>query len=186
MERQLTVSDITDQRTLTERTDTTTNDTPETPTALLDRAKQHATNVAAEHFPDLPVETIDWEVSHRAQRQAGVTKYDPTTEAITITLTWTAYEQHGWEQFSSTVRHELIHAWQYHEFGEADHGRTFDRRTDVLDTSRILRAVHIADGVGRLHRLRWTTPVLPALEGGHTARRVQLWRLRRVAAYRRA
>ncbi|WP_342764809.1 SprT-like domain-containing protein, partial [Haladaptatus sp. W1] len=50
---------------------------------------------------------------------AGVTKYDPTTEAITIALTWKAYEHHGWEQFRSTVRHELIHAWQYHEFGEA-------------------------------------------------------------------
>ncbi|WP_076431014.1 hypothetical protein [Haladaptatus litoreus] len=52
-----------------------TDDTPETPTALLDRAEQHATNVAAEHFSDLPVETIDREVSHRAQRQADVTKY---------------------------------------------------------------------------------------------------------------
>ncbi|WP_342766329.1 hypothetical protein [Haladaptatus sp. AB643] len=26
-----------------------------------------------------------------------------------------------------------MHAWQYHEFGEADHGRTFTRRTDALD-----------------------------------------------------
>ena len=136
MARQLTFSDITDQRTLTESADAATDDTPETPTALLDRARQHATNVAAEHFPDLPVETIDWEVSHRAQRQAGVTKYDPATEAITIALTWTAYEHHGWEQFSSTVRHELIHAWQYHEFGDADHGATFTRWTDGLDTSQ--------------------------------------------------
>ncbi|MCO8256785.1 SprT-like domain-containing protein [Haladaptatus sp. AB618] len=113
MAHQLTFSDITDQQTLTESAKTETNDSPETPTALLDRARQHATNVAAEHFPDLPAETIGWEVSHRAQRQAGVTKYDPTTEAITIALTWTAYEQHGWKQFSETVRHELIHAWQY-------------------------------------------------------------------------
>ncbi|WP_458210970.1 SprT-like domain-containing protein [Haladaptatus sp. NG-SE-30] len=101
-----------------------------------DCAQCHATNVAAEHFSDLPVETINWEVSHRAQRQAGVTKYDPATEAITIALTWTAYEHHGWEQFSSTVRHELIHAWQYYEFGDADHGSTFTRWTDALDTSQ--------------------------------------------------
>ncbi|MCO8245428.1 hypothetical protein [Haladaptatus sp. AB643] len=65
MARQLTFSDITDQRTLTESANTATDETPETPTALLDRAQQHATTVAAEHFPDLPVETIDWEVSHR-------------------------------------------------------------------------------------------------------------------------
>ncbi|GAA0236606.1 SprT-like domain-containing protein [Haladaptatus pallidirubidus] len=136
MARQLTVSEITDQQTLTESANAVTDDTPETPTALLDRAQQHATNVAAVHFPDLPVEAIEWEVSHRAQRQAGVTKYDPATEEITIALTRTAYEQHSWDQFSATVRHELIHAWQYHEFGDADHGATFIRWTDALDTSR--------------------------------------------------
>ncbi|WP_227356104.1 hypothetical protein [Haladaptatus salinisoli] len=63
------------------------DDTPETPTALLDRAQQHAMNVATEHFPDLLVETIDWEISHRAQRQAGVTKYNLATAEITIALT---------------------------------------------------------------------------------------------------
>ncbi|WP_266083079.1 hypothetical protein [Haladaptatus caseinilyticus] len=76
MTHQLRFSEITDQRTLTESANTTTDDTPETPTALLDRAQQHAMNVAAEHFPNLPIETIDWEVSHRVQRKAGVTKYD--------------------------------------------------------------------------------------------------------------
>ncbi|SIR98830.1 Predicted Zn-dependent metalloprotease, SprT family [Haladaptatus litoreus] len=132
---QLTFSDITDQRTLMESANAATDDTPETPTGLLDRAQQHAADIATKHFPDLPVKAIDWEVSHQAQRQAGVTKYDPATEAITISLTWTAYEQHGWEQFSETVRHELIHAWQYHEFGDADHGATFTQWTDALDTS---------------------------------------------------
>ena len=41
-----------------------TDDTPETPTALLDRAQQHAMNVATEHFPDLPVEAIESEMIH--------------------------------------------------------------------------------------------------------------------------
>jgi hypothetical protein len=53
MARQLTLSDITDQRTLTESADTTTDDTPETPTVLLDRAQQHAVNVVTEHFPEI-------------------------------------------------------------------------------------------------------------------------------------
>ncbi|WP_435158855.1 SprT-like domain-containing protein [Haladaptatus sp. DFWS20] len=136
MARQTTLSDVATQRTLTESAKPATDDTSETPTDLLDRAQQHATNVAAEHFPELPIRAIEWEVSHRAQRQAGVTKYDPTTEAITIALTWTAYEHHGRVQFSSTVRHELIHAWQYHEFGDADHDATFTRWIDALDTSR--------------------------------------------------
>ncbi len=42
---------------------------------------------AAEHFPALPVEAIDWTVSHRAQRTAGATKYDSATDEITISLT---------------------------------------------------------------------------------------------------
>ncbi|WP_227380457.1 hypothetical protein [Haladaptatus halobius] len=53
MSRQLTFSEITDQRTLTESADATTDDTPETPTALLDPAQQHAVNVVTEHFPEI-------------------------------------------------------------------------------------------------------------------------------------
>jgi SprT-like protein len=59
MARQVTFSDITDQRTLTESANTATDDIPETPTVLLDRAQQHATNVVTELFPDLPVEPTD-------------------------------------------------------------------------------------------------------------------------------
>ncbi|WP_227380624.1 SprT family zinc-dependent metalloprotease [Haladaptatus halobius] len=137
MSRQTTLSDVAAQRTLTECADTTKRDnTPTTERALLDRTKAHAADVAAEHFPDLPIEAIAWEVSHRRQRSAGATKYDPSNGEITISLAWDAYDSQGWEQFSSTVRHELIHAWQFHEFGEADHGRTFDRWTDALDTTQ--------------------------------------------------
>ncbi|MFH5802246.1 hypothetical protein [Haladaptatus sp. CMAA 1911] len=42
MTRQLTFSDITDQRTLTDSVNAATDDTPETPTALLDRAQRQA------------------------------------------------------------------------------------------------------------------------------------------------
>ncbi|MFB9807488.1 SprT-like domain-containing protein [Haladaptatus pallidirubidus] len=132
---QTTLADVI-QRTLTKCADTTElAETPTTDRNLLDRAQVHAADVAAEHSSNLPVEAITWKVSHRAKRQAG-TKYDPTTEAITIALTWTPDEHHGWEQFSSTVCHELIHAWQYHEFGKADHGATFTRWTDRLNTSQ--------------------------------------------------
>ncbi|WP_266080596.1 hypothetical protein [Haladaptatus caseinilyticus] len=71
MAQRLMFSDITNQRTLTESTNTETDDTPETPTALLDQARQHATNVATEHFPELPVNAIDWEVSRRAKGKQG-------------------------------------------------------------------------------------------------------------------
>jgi hypothetical protein len=103
-------SDVAAQRTLTQCADAPTeceDDTLTTDRDLLDRAQAHAADVAAEHFPALPVDAIEWEISHRAKQQAGVTKYDPDTDAITIRLSWDAYNSHGWEQFSSTVRHEL-------------------------------------------------------------------------------
>ncbi|GAA0253524.1 hypothetical protein ACFFQF_33890 [Haladaptatus pallidirubidus] len=68
------------------------DNTPTTERNLLDRAQEHAADVAAEHFPDLPVEAIAWEVSHRRQRSAGATKYDPATGEIAISLAWDAFE----------------------------------------------------------------------------------------------
>jgi SprT-like protein len=40
------------------------DNTPTTERDLLDRAQQHAADVTAAHFPDLPVEAINWEVYH--------------------------------------------------------------------------------------------------------------------------
>ncbi|KYH24198.1 protein SprT-like protein [Halalkalicoccus paucihalophilus] len=111
-------------------------DQPETKAALCERAAAHAEMVADEHFPELPVETIDWETSTRMQRSAGVAIYDYQSKQITIRLSWDAYESYGWEQFSRVVRHELIHAWQYHECGEADHGSTFTQWVEPLETDR--------------------------------------------------
>ncbi|MFC7009370.1 SprT family zinc-dependent metalloprotease [Halalkalicoccus salilacus] len=109
---------------------------PQTKQALCERAEVHAADVAAEHFPELPVESITWETSIRMQRSAGVAIYDRQSTEITIRLSWDAYEAYGWEQFARIVRHELIHAWQYHEYGEADHGSTFRQWVGPLETDR--------------------------------------------------
>jgi SprT-like protein len=109
---------------------------PATKAALCERAAAHASKIAAENFPGLPVEAIDWETSTRMQRSAGVAIYDQQSEQITIRLSWDAYEAYGWEQFSRVVRHELIHAWQYHEYSEADHGATFKQWVKPLETDR--------------------------------------------------
>ncbi len=34
------------------------------------------------------------------------------------------------------MRHELIHAWQYHEHGDGDHGPTFRQWIEPLETDR--------------------------------------------------
>ncbi|ADJ16716.1 SprT family zinc-dependent metalloprotease [Halalkalicoccus jeotgali] len=109
---------------------------PTTKAALCERAAAHATKIAAEHFPEISVGMIDWETSTRMQRSAGVAIYDQQSEQVTIRLSWDAYESYGWEQFSRVIRHELIHAWQYHEYGEADHGSTFRQWVEPLETDR--------------------------------------------------
>jgi SprT-like protein len=46
------------------------------------------------------------------------------------------FSEFQFEPFNVIVHYESIHAWQYHEFGEANHGETFTRWTDRLDTSQ--------------------------------------------------
>jgi SprT-like protein len=106
---------------------------PDTKAELVERAREYAVEVAAEHFPELPVETVDWEVSTRAERRAGVTEHDPTTGDITVRLTWDAYTELGWEKMCRTIRHELIHVWQCHEHGGGGHGAVFRARADDLN-----------------------------------------------------
>ncbi|WP_433634420.1 SprT-like domain-containing protein [Halomicrococcus sp. NG-SE-24] len=65
-------------------------------------------------------------LSGRSDRPASPNT-TPDTESVTIRLTWDAYQEFGWEQFSKTVRHELVHAWQYWQFDDADHSETFAR-----------------------------------------------------------
>lgn len=109
---------------------------PRTKGALRERAAAHAAAVGAEQFPLVPVEEIAWEVSTRMKRSAGIAVYDREAEQVTIRLSWDAYQAYGWEEFARTVRHELIHAWQYYERGTADHGPTFRQWLDPLETDR--------------------------------------------------
>lgn len=110
---------------------------PQTKSALRDCAAAHAATVAAEHFPEVPVEVVTWETSTRMERSAGKAIYNPASEEIIIRLSWDAYQEGRWEQFARTVRHELIHAWQYDEYGETDQQRQQNLVGGVLgDRSR--------------------------------------------------
>lgn len=101
---------------------------PETQADLLDRAAEYARSVPL----DLEYNRIAWEVSTRAKRQAGLCRYHPDTGELTIRLTWAAFEEFGWEQFKRVIRHELIHAWEFQQFGESSHGERFERKAREL------------------------------------------------------
>jgi len=61
-------------------------------------------------------EQISWATSTRAKRRHGRCSYDGQG-AVTITLTEHTYNRAGFEACKTTIRHELVHAWQYHHRG---------------------------------------------------------------------
>jgi predicted SprT family Zn-dependent metalloprotease len=113
----------------------TTGD-PTTRAALLARAADYAGTVPI----DLDVDALDWAISERARRRAGCCRYDPDTGEITVVLTWDAYREFGWEEFLGTIRHELVHAWEFQHFAESGHGDRFYRKADEIDAPRHCRS----------------------------------------------
>jgi predicted SprT family Zn-dependent metalloprotease len=105
---------------------------PTTRDELLERADSYAKAIDL----DLEYATLDWDISERAKRRAGECRYNKATDEITIVLTWDAYQAHGWETFTGTIRHELVHAWEFDHFGESDHGKRFKRKAQTVDAPR--------------------------------------------------
>ena len=108
---------------------------PATRAELLDRAAAYAETVPL----DLDTAALDWAISERAKRRAGSCRYDAGTEQITVVLTWDAYRAFGWAEFADTVRHELVHAWEFEHFGESGHGERFRRKAAAIDAPRHCR-----------------------------------------------
>jgi predicted SprT family Zn-dependent metalloprotease len=98
---------------------------------LIERSNAHARTVDL----DVDVDAITWEISTNAQRtrRAGDCRYNRQTEQITITLTWAAYVAWEWDEFAKTVRHELVHASQFAERGQSDHGLRFKLLAESVD-----------------------------------------------------
>ena len=83
------------------------------------RARRYGERVVA--GTEWPIEAVDcanitWETSTRAKRRHGRCSYDGDGR-VTITLTEHTYERAGFAACKTTIRHELVHAWQYHHRG---------------------------------------------------------------------
>lgn len=104
---------------------------PSSHAALRERARDHARTVDIAVDPD----SLSWEVSTRAKRRAGVCLYDRERGALTVRLAWRAARSFDWPAFAQVIRHELIHAWEYREFGEASHGQRFREQAGRLDVA---------------------------------------------------
>ncbi|MFW6320565.1 MAG: SprT-like domain-containing protein [Halohasta sp.] len=66
---------------------------------------------------DVDLTKITWATSTRAKRRHGRCSYDGGGQ-VTITLTEHTYERAGFAACKTTIRHELVHAWQYQHRGE--------------------------------------------------------------------
>lgn len=122
--------------------DTTQTAAPEITTddELIAAAREYATAVVNDYDMDVPMDDLEWEVSHRAKRRGGACKYRVNSrtgdiEKLAISLTWEAHEKHGWEETKDTIRHELVHCEQVATTGTGDHGAGFKRRARELDAS---------------------------------------------------
>jgi predicted SprT family Zn-dependent metalloprotease len=100
--------------------------------SIVDRVRRYARTVEV----DVDLSTVSWELSERAKRRAGVCLFDRQTGLVTIRLARGAYEKFDWDEFAAVVRHELVHAWEFQQYGESGHGDRFERKAAALDVPR--------------------------------------------------
>lgn len=61
--------------------------------------------------------------------------------SVELILSWDAYNRrsYDWERLRNTVRHELVHASNFVEYGYMGHGPTFIQEAERLDVDKIGR-----------------------------------------------
>ncbi|WP_049920070.1 SprT family zinc-dependent metalloprotease [Halobiforma nitratireducens] len=109
---------------------------------MIARARIHAREVVDGEEYDLPVDrsALEWTTSARARRRAGACRWDADREVATIVLSRLAYEHYDWPEFAAVVRHELVHAWEFQQFGDSGHGQRFRERAAAVDAPRHCRS----------------------------------------------
>ncbi|ELY93234.1 hypothetical protein C482_19731 [Natrialba chahannaoensis JCM 10990] len=107
---------------------------------IIARARIHAREVVAGTNLTLDLSALEWDVSARAKRRAGLCRWRADCEEATIVLARRAYERYEWPEFAGVVRHELVHAWEYQQFGESGHGPRFRERAADLNAPRHCRS----------------------------------------------
>ena len=131
--------------------------------ALLDLVIEHARGRCAEVWPGgtVDVDDIHWFWNTRLSSSAGIAypRRNPKhggEEHPAIGLAPDYYYQFGLDGLLKTVRHELIHQWQYEhpDGGYGGHGPKFRQWVDDLDTTRHCqhwnKQTYAADLTGRI------------------------------------
>lgn len=101
---------------------------------FLAAVRVYARDIVTHHDLSVDVSSLEWAVSTRAKRRAGLLRYRDDTP-VEIRLAWRLFENQGWQAVASTVRHELAHAHLVTEHGDASHGPRFQQLADRLNTT---------------------------------------------------
>ena len=131
-------------------------DAVETHDELIRWSRAYCVRAVPEYGFDVELERVEWEVSTRSKRRAAAVKTpqledavvgeprewadtataEPTADGVpscTMSLSWRAFESFGREEWTGTLRHELVHVEQFQTFGTTDHGSEFKRRANAVD-----------------------------------------------------
>ncbi|KAB1191260.1 MULTISPECIES: SprT-like domain-containing protein [Haloferax] len=128
-------------------------DAVETHDELIHWSRAYCSRAVSEYGLDVVLEQVEWEVSTRAKRRAAAVKTPQVDGATvgerrdwagsgtdvdgsptcTMSLSWRAFESFGRDEWTATLRHELVHVEQFQAFGTTDHGAAFKRRAESID-----------------------------------------------------
>ncbi len=122
-------------------------------------SRAYCREAAREYDIDVAFSPVDWEVSTRAKRRAAAVKRPKLSTAevgepmdwqraadrlgrpvedlrtCTLSLTWDAYQSFDVGEWTSTLRHELVHVEQFQRYGTTDHGPAFRERAAAVDAT---------------------------------------------------
>lgn len=106
------------------------------PRSLREACQQYAEWAVEKYdtFDEVDLSDVSIEVSERMKRSAG--RAIKKSDDLIMRFSYRAYKEWGWSGFKSTIRHEIIHIWQYQENGTADHGFTFRKMADEVGCSK--------------------------------------------------
>lgn len=108
---------------------------------LSEKSREYGENVVTgDEWPidDIDLEKITWETSTRAKRRHGVCTFHSNSET-TIRISEHTYENAGFTACKETIRHELVHCWQYQHSGETQtvRGTTVECETGHQESFRV-------------------------------------------------
>ena len=99
-----------------------------TPTQLKKAIRDYAETIEI----DVPLEKVEIEISKRLQRAAG--KAIRRGDNLKMRFAWKAYQSWGWnDDWEGTIRHELVHIWEYYNHDSGGHGLRFKTKAAEYD-----------------------------------------------------